>query len=70
MTVTLQTDTQSSPLISDEYREMQRELHENPDYGVASVHYAPRVAEIIEAFPLDVTAGTRYPEKQLAGLGI
>jgi len=22
------------------------------------------------AFPLNVTAGTRYPEKQLAGLGI
>jgi hypothetical protein len=23
-----------------------------------------------KAFPLNVTAGTRYPEKQLAGLGI
>ncbi|MDW8470033.1 MAG: hypothetical protein RML56_14825 [Burkholderiales bacterium] len=36
-------------LISDEYREMQRKLHENPNYGVASVQYAPIVAEVIEA---------------------
>jgi len=36
-------------LISDEYREMQRQLHSNPDYGVASVHYAPMVAQVIEA---------------------
>jgi hypothetical protein len=25
---------------------------------------------LARAFPLNVTAGTRYPEKQLAGLGI
>lgn len=49
---------------------MQRKLHENPDYGVAPVQYAPLVADVIKAFPLNVTAGTRYPEKQLAGLGI
>ena len=30
-------------LITDEYREMQRKLHENPNYGVASIHYAPLV---------------------------
>ena len=36
-------------LISDEYRKMQQRLHENPDYGVASVHYAPLVAQVIEA---------------------
>jgi aryl-alcohol dehydrogenase-like predicted oxidoreductase len=28
------------------------------------------VSQLAEAFPLNVTAGTRYPEKQLAGLGI
>ncbi|OGA23482.1 MAG: aldo/keto reductase [Betaproteobacteria bacterium RIFCSPLOWO2_02_FULL_67_26] len=28
------------------------------------------VAALAKAFPLNVTAGTRYPEKQLAGLGI
>ena len=27
---------------------MQRKLHENPDYGVASVGYAPLVAEVIQ----------------------
>ena len=28
------------------------------------------IAMLVKAFPLNVTAGTRYPEKQLAGLGI
>ena len=36
-------------LISDEYRQMQTEMHRNPNYGVASVAYAPLVAEVIEA---------------------
>lgn len=36
-------------LISEDYRKMQEQLHENPNYGVASVHYAPMVAEVIEA---------------------
>ncbi len=35
-------------LISEEYRRMQQQLHENPNYGVASVAYAPLVAELIE----------------------
>ena len=35
-----------APLISEAYREMQHRLHENPGYGVASVHYAPIVAEV------------------------
>lgn len=36
-----------------------------------SVKLAPEdVAALSKAFPLDVTAGTRYPEKQLGGLGI
>lgn len=34
-------------LITDEYREMQRKLHENPRYGMASVSYAPMVADVI-----------------------
>jgi hypothetical protein len=38
-----------SQLITDEYREMQRKLHENPDYGVASVQYAPLVADVLQA---------------------
>jgi hypothetical protein len=44
-----QTVTQSSSLISEEYRHMQRQLHENPNYGVASVQYAPLVADILQA---------------------
>ena len=38
----------SVALISEEYRRMQQQLHENPNYGVASVHYAPLVAQVIE----------------------
>lgn len=34
-------------LITEEYRRMQQALHENAGYGVASVHYAPLVAEFI-----------------------
>lgn len=44
-----QTAAQASPLISEEYRQMQRQLHENPNYGVASVQYAPLVADILQA---------------------
>jgi hypothetical protein len=36
-------------LISEDYRKMQSELHRNPDYGIASTHYAPLVAEVLEA---------------------
>ena len=36
------------PLITENYRQMQQKLHENPDYGVASVTYAPLVAQVIE----------------------
>jgi len=31
---------------------------------------AAEIARLAEAFPLGVTAGTRYPEKQMGGLGI
>lgn len=34
----------SRPLISEEYRAMQTELHKNPNYGVASLHYGPLVS--------------------------
>lgn len=47
MTAMSQVSTESSPLISEGYRELQRKLHENPDYGVSSIHYAPLVADII-----------------------
>lgn len=35
-------------LISEDYRKMQQQLHENPHYGVASVIHAPLVAQVIE----------------------
>ena len=39
--------------------------------AAADVKLAPEEVETLaRAFPLNVTAGTRYPEKQLAGLGI
>lgn len=34
-------------LISEEYRREQEKLHENPNYGVASVSYAPLVTTLI-----------------------
>ena len=37
-----------STLITEEYRQMQATLHENPNYGVASVAYAPVVAELLK----------------------
>ena len=35
-------------LITEDYRKMQQQLHENPNYGVASVQYAPMVAQVAE----------------------
>jgi hypothetical protein len=35
-------------LITEDYRKMQEELHRNPEYGVASVEYAPMVAEVMQ----------------------
>jgi hypothetical protein len=36
-------------LITKEYKDLQEELHKDPNYGVASVGYAPLVANIIES---------------------
>jgi hypothetical protein len=40
-------------LISDEYRALQHSLHENPGYGVASLHYAPLVARAMQSMDAD-----------------
>jgi hypothetical protein len=37
---------QAQPLISDSYRAAQAELHRDPNYGVASLHWAPAVADL------------------------
>jgi len=44
-----QTATPPASLISDDYRRMQQQLHENPNYGMASVEYAQLVAKFIES---------------------
>ena len=48
-------------LITEEYRAMQQQLHQNPQYGIASVGYAPLVAQVVEAIAapalLDYGAG-------------
>ena len=36
--------------ISDDFRDAQRQLHENPNYGVAWLQYAPFVMGVIEEF--------------------
>mgnify|MGYP000601497968 FL=1 len=41
-----------SQLISEEYREMQAKLHENPNYGIASTYFAPIVDDIITQFKI------------------
>lgn len=49
-------------LITEEYRKLQQP-HQNPDDGVALVHFAPFVAQVIEAI------GTREPLDSGAGKG-
>ena len=39
--------------ITEEYRKLQQELHENPNYGIASTHFAPIVSEIIKNFKIN-----------------
>ena len=47
------TDNARAPgapvLITEAYRAMQQKLHENPDYGTASIHYASLVADVVKA---------------------
>src|SRR5262249_18143665 len=50
-----------SVLISETYRGMQQKLHENPEYGMASVYYAPIVASVAK--------GTRATELLDYGAG-
>jgi len=38
--------------ITEEYRKLQEELHKNPDYGVASTHFAPVVSEIMKGLKI------------------
>ncbi len=60
--------------ISESYRELQRKLHENPDYGVASEGFAPIVATLIAkeriSELLDYGAGKCRLKVALQSLGI
>ncbi len=50
MPLILPDDVKKDRLITPEYRQMQKTLHENPDYGVASQYYAPLVARVMNQF--------------------
>ena len=60
--------------ISEEYRKMQQELHQNPNYGVASLSFAPIVAELIRKGSIqsvaDYGAGKKNLLKGLQQAGI
>lgn len=62
----------ANPLISEDYRTMQQKLHENPNYGVASVQFAPLVADIVSKLQvrevLDYGAGKGRLGQELARL--
>jgi len=60
--------------ISDEYLDLQKELHLNPNYGVASLQMAPAVKKIFEDSNFisisDYGAGKKNLEKKLIELGL
>ena len=61
-------------LISTEYLRLQRELHLNPNYGVASLAFAPMVAHVVRKFDVrnlsDYGAGKQNLRKGLETQGI
>lgn len=61
-------------VISDEYRRMQQELHRNPQYGVASIGFAPLLKTVIEKSGAkslsDYGAGKQNLIKALGDLGV
>jgi hypothetical protein len=62
-----------SQTISAEYVALQRRLHENPNYGVASIAYAPLIKQLLDASAAkslsDYGAGKQNLKKALHGLG-
>lgn len=63
-----------STVISEEYRQQQVELHKNPNYGVASLSFAPLVADLLKMFKFrsvsDYGAGKQNLLKGLHQAGI
>ncbi|MBM3349629.1 MAG: class I SAM-dependent methyltransferase [Betaproteobacteria bacterium] len=64
----------TQPLISEKYRSMQQQLHQNPNYGVASLGFAPLVAKIAKGLGLksisDYGAGKCNLNKGLINSGL
>lgn len=60
--------------ITESYQKQQQKLHENPNYGIASVYFAPIVKEIIEKFKVkslsDYGAGKQRLNKTLIKEGV
>jgi hypothetical protein len=60
--------------ITENYRSMQQKLHENPNYGIASISFAPIVTKIINAYKIkslsDYGAGKKNLFKKLASDGV
>jgi hypothetical protein len=60
--------------ISDEYLRQQKELHKNPNYGVASIGFAPIVQQLLQQFGsrslADYGAGKCNLKRKLDELGI
>ncbi len=63
-----------SKTISAEYTALQKELHKNPQYGVASIGYAPLVKQVLEMSKArslsDYGAGKQNLRKALLDLGL
>ncbi len=68
------SDAPTKPIISDRYRELQQVLHQNPDYGVASIGFAPIVQQLIAnlgaASLSDYGAGKQNLRKTLEAAGV
>jgi hypothetical protein len=66
--------TAAARTISEDYKKLQQELHKNPDYGVASLYFAPLVANIVTNAGVksisDYGAGKKNLLKGLAEAGI
>ena len=60
--------------ITESYQKQQKKLHENPNYGIASIYFAPIVKEIIEKFNVkslsDYGAGKQRLNKTLNQSGV
>ena len=60
--------------ISKDYLNLQTKLHENPNYGTASISIAPLVKKLFEDFEFksisDYGAGKKNLEKALKDLGL